>query len=192
MENEFLAKGSSGSNVILEEIQDTSHKIISDIDQINQPLDSSADEHLEEPNPQTDVEEVLVPSSYTSTQVEIELNPHSVVVQVQQPEVQVLRRPARTVHAPERYMGLHEVLVFDTEDSLTYAEAMDRPDSDKWLEAMRSELQSMYDNTVWNLVVPLDGVKPITNKWVFKENRHGLKYDCLQSTTGIEKVSNKF
>ena len=76
MENEFLAKGSSGSNVILEEIQDTSHKIISDIDQINPPLDSSADEHLEEPNPQTDVEEVLVPSSYTSTQVEIELNPH--------------------------------------------------------------------------------------------------------------------
>ena len=89
-------------------------------------------------------------------------------------------------------MGLHEVLVFDTEDSLTYAEAMDRPDSDKWLEAMRSELQSMYDNTVWNLVVPLDGVKPITNKWVFKENIHGLKYDCLQSTAGSEKVSNKF
>ena len=57
---------------------------------------------------------------------------------------------------------------------------------------MRSELQSMYDNTVWNLVVPLDGVKPITNKWVFKENRHGLKYDYLQSTTGSEKVSNKF
>ena len=119
MENEFLAKGSSGSNVILEEIQDTSHKIISDTDQINPPLDSSADEHLEEPNPQTDVEEVLVPSSYTSTQVEIELNPHSVVAQVQQPEGQVLRRPAMTVHAPERYMGLHEVLVFDTEDSLT-------------------------------------------------------------------------
>jgi len=140
LENEFLAKGSSGSNVILEEIQDTSHKIISDTDQINPPLDSSADEHLEEPNPQTDVEEVLVPSSYTSTQVEIELNPHSVVVQVQQPEVQVLCRSARTVHAPERYMGLHEVLVFDTEDSLTYAEAMDRPDSDKWLEAMRFEI----------------------------------------------------
>jgi hypothetical protein len=46
---------------------------------------------------------------------------------------------------------------FDTEDPLTYAEAMDRTDSDKWLEAMRSEIQSMYDNTVWNLVVPLDG-----------------------------------
>jgi Reverse transcriptase (RNA-dependent DNA polymerase) len=26
----------------------------------------------------------------------------------------------------------------------------------------------MYDNTVWNLVAPHVGVKPITNKWVFK------------------------
>lgn len=69
-------------------------------------------------------------------------------------------------------MGLHEVSVFDTEDPLTYAEAMDRPDSDKWLEAMRSEIQSMYDNKVWNLVVPLDGVKPIANKWVFKRKTH--------------------
>ena len=52
----------------------------------------------------------------------------------------MLRRSARIVHAPERYMGLHEVSVFDTEDPLPYAEAMDRPDSDKWLEAMRSEI----------------------------------------------------
>ena len=65
-------------------------------------------------------------------------------------------------------MGLHEVSAFDAEDPLTYAEAVDRPDSDKWLEAMRSEIQSMYDNKVWNLVAPLVGVKPIANKWVFK------------------------
>jgi hypothetical protein len=56
-------------------------------------------------------------------------------------------------------MRLHEVSVFDAEDPLTYVEAMDRPDSDKWLEAMRSEIQSMYDNTFWNLVVPPVGGK---------------------------------
>jgi hypothetical protein len=50
LEKEFLAKGSSGSNVILEEIQDTSHNTISDTDQINPPLDSSTNEHLEELN----------------------------------------------------------------------------------------------------------------------------------------------
>jgi hypothetical protein len=52
LEKEFLAKRSSGSNVILEEIQDTSHNIISETDQIIPPLDTSANEHLEEPNPQ--------------------------------------------------------------------------------------------------------------------------------------------
>jgi hypothetical protein len=86
LEKEFLAKGSSGSNVILEEIQDTSHNTISDTDQINPPLDSSANEHLEEPNLQIVVEEVLVPSSSTSTQVEIELNLHTDVDEVRQPE----------------------------------------------------------------------------------------------------------
>jgi hypothetical protein len=140
LEKEFLIKGSSGSNVILEEIQDTSHNTISDTDQINPPLDSSANEYLEEPNSQIVVKEVLVPSSSASTQVEIELNLHTDVDEVRQPEEQVLRRSHRTVRAPERYMGLHEVSVFDVEDPLTYAEAMDRPDSDKWLEAMRSEI----------------------------------------------------
>jgi Reverse transcriptase (RNA-dependent DNA polymerase) len=65
-------------------------------------------------------------------------------------------------------MRLHEVSVFDAEDPLTYAEVVDRPDSDKWLEAMRSKIQSMYDNMVWNLVAPPVGVKLIANKWVFK------------------------
>jgi hypothetical protein len=55
-------------------------------------------------------------------------------------------------------MGQHEVSVFDAEDPLTYAKVMDRPDSNKWLEAMKFEIQFIYDNTVWNLVVPLNGV----------------------------------
>jgi hypothetical protein len=65
-------------------------------------------------------------------------------------------------------MRLHQISVFDAEDSLTYAEAVDKPNSNKWLENMRSEIQSMYDSTVWNLVAPPVGVKPIANKLVFK------------------------
>jgi hypothetical protein len=68
-------------------------------------------------------------------------------------------------------MRLHEVSIFDAEDPLTYAEGVDRPDSDKWLEAMRSEIQSMYDNMVWNLIIPPVGVNPIANKWVFKRKK---------------------
>jgi hypothetical protein len=82
---------------------------------------------LEESNPQIVVEEILVPSSSASMQIEIKLNSHTDVDEVRQTEKQVLRMSHRTVCAPERYMGLHEVSVFDTEDPLTYAEAVDRP-----------------------------------------------------------------
>jgi hypothetical protein len=129
---------------------------------------------LEEPNPQIVVEEILVPSSSASLHVETKLNSHTDVDEVRQLEEQVLRRSHRTVRAPERYMRLHEVSVFDAEDPLTYAETVDRPNSNKWLEAMRSKIQSMYDNTFWNLVAPPVEVKLIANKWVFKrKNRHG-------------------
>jgi Reverse transcriptase (RNA-dependent DNA polymerase) len=43
-----------------------------------------------------------------------------------------------------------------------------REDSREWLEAMKSELQSIKDNQVWDLVDLPDGIKSIKNKWVFK------------------------
>jgi Reverse transcriptase (RNA-dependent DNA polymerase) len=47
-------------------------------------------------------------------------------------------------------------------------EVMVRPDSVEWLGAMRSEIQFMYDNQVWNLVDLPEGAHSIENKWVFK------------------------
>ena len=46
---------------------------------------------------------------------------------------------------------------------------MKGPDFDKWLLAMKSEMQSMYDNQVWTLIDSPDGVKTIRCKWVFKK-----------------------
>ena len=42
-------------------------------------------------------------------------------------------------------------------------------ESERWLEAMRSEMESMRDNRVWNLVDPPDGVRAIECKWIFKK-----------------------
>ena len=56
----------------------------------------------------------------------------------------------------------------DNDEPLTYAKVMVDPDSELWLEAMRSELKSMDDNQVWNLVDPPDGVRAIEYKWIFK------------------------
>ena len=42
------------------------------------------------------------------------------------------------------------------------------PDSAKWLEAMKSEMGSMYENKVWTLVDLSDDRQAIENKWIFK------------------------
>ena len=34
---------------------------------------------------------------------------------------------------------------------------------------MKSEMQSMYDNQVWTLIDPPEGIKTIGCKWVFKK-----------------------
>ena len=43
------------------------------------------------------------------------------------------------------------------------------PDSDKWLEAMKSEIGSMYENEVWTLVDLPDDRQAIENKRIFKK-----------------------
>jgi hypothetical protein len=45
------------------------------------------------------------------------------------------------------------------------------PDSKKWQEAMKSEIDSMKENQVWNLIDPPDGVKTIECKWIYKKKK---------------------
>src|SRR3954462_15158561 len=61
------------------------------------------------------------------------------------------------------------MLVDNTDDPATYEEAMMILDSNKWKEAMKSEIGSMYDNQVWTLVDLPDGRKAVENKWIFKK-----------------------
>ena len=49
-----------------------------------------------------------------------------------------------------------------------YKEAMMSPDSNKWLDATKSEIGSMYENKVWTLVDLPDDQEDIENKWIFK------------------------
>ena len=48
---------------------------------------------------------------------------------------------------------------------------MEDPDKEKWLKAMNLEMESMYSNSVWELVNLPDGVKPIGCKWIYKRKR---------------------
>jgi hypothetical protein len=66
-------------------------------------------------------------------------------------------------------MEQHDILLLDNDEPMTYTEAMMGQDSEKWLGAMESEIESLHDNQVWNLVDPIDGVRHIRCKWVFKK-----------------------
>ncbi|GKF78392.1 putative retrotransposon ty1-copia subclass protein, partial [Tanacetum coccineum] len=57
----------------------------------------------------------------------------------------------------------------DLNEPANYKVALLDPESDKWLNAMNVEMQSMKDNKVWDLVdLPPNG-KTVGNKWLFKK-----------------------
>ena len=60
-------------------------------------------------------------------------------------------------------------MLTDNDKPLNYQDVMNSSDSGRWLEAMKSEMEYMYQNKVLTLVDPLEGVKPIGCKWVFKK-----------------------
>ncbi|GJV40946.1 hypothetical protein Tco_1419386 [Tanacetum coccineum] len=86
-----------------------------------------------------------------------------------------------------------------------YKAALLDPESDKWLNAMNVEMQSMKDNEVWDLVkLPPNG-KTVGSKWLFKKKTDmdgALKVSCytdagyltdaddLKSQTGYVFVLN--
>ena len=106
--------------------------------------------------------------------IELPVDTHTQQTIVDTPPIaQNLCRFDRIRQEPERYGFLvtdnHDVLLVDQNEPATYQEAMLDPDSEKWLEAMKSEIQSMYDNQLWTLIDPPEGTKTIGCKWVFKK-----------------------
>ena len=69
---------------------------------------------------------------------------------------QVPHRSGRIVRPPIRFIGLGETYEAISEeaesDPYTYKDAMNDIDAHHWAKAMKSELDSMYSNQVWDLV----------------------------------------
>ncbi|KAK0575773.1 hypothetical protein LWI29_006753 [Acer saccharum] len=85
------------------------------------------------------------------------------------------KRSERVVRQPECYLGVSKgqdvVSANSVDDPLTFKNAMEDPDKEEWLKAMNLEMESMYSNSVWELVDLPDGVKPIGCKWIYKRKR---------------------
>ena len=79
------------------------------------------------------------------------------------------RRSSKVQSAPEWYGNpILEFMLLDHGEPTNYEEAMMSPDSAKWLEAMKSEMGSMYENKVWTLVDLPNDRRDIEIKWIFK------------------------
>ena len=80
-------------------------------------------------------------------------------------------------------------MLLDHDELTNYEQAMMSPDSVKWIEAMKSEMGSMYENKVWTLVELPDNRQAILYKWIFNRKTNADYY--LQSSTCRKKVFNK-
>ncbi|GKE19840.1 retrotransposon protein, putative, ty1-copia subclass [Tanacetum coccineum] len=102
-----------------------------------------------------------------------EIHDEVVSTEVKPQNVKILiRRFARISQAPDRYgfyVDVEEYKLGDLNELPNYNTALSDPESDKWLEAINIEMQSMKDNQVWVLVdLPSNG-RTVMSKWLFKK-----------------------
>ena len=91
----------------------------------------------------------VVPVAPTPIEVEAYDSDHEVSDQV----TVVPRRVTRIRTTSEWYSNpVLKIMLLDNNEPTSYGEAMVGPNSDKWLEAMKSEIGSMYQNKAWTLV----------------------------------------
>ena len=78
---------------------------------------------------------------------------------------QVPRHSGRIVRPPIRFIGLgdiQEAISKEVESNpYIYEEAINDIDAHYWVQAMKSKLDSMYSNQVWDLVKAPNGIEPI-------------------------------
>ena len=94
---------------------------------------------------------------------------------------------------PLRYWSVIEndnrTHIIKNDESTIVSKAVMSSDSDKWLNAIKFETNSMYANQVWTLVDAPKGVTPIGCKWVFKRK---IRVDSQVETYKARLVTKGF
>ncbi|GJY17519.1 hypothetical protein Tco_0389010 [Tanacetum coccineum] len=116
----------------------------------------------------------IIQEEDTHPSIDTSLNHEEDDLEIDEPQSDIIsiRRSTRTRHAPDRmclYINAEEHELGDLGEPANYKAALLDPESDKWLNAMNVEMQSMKDNKVWDLVdLPPNG-KTVGSKWLFKK-----------------------
>ncbi|GJZ50854.1 putative retrotransposon ty1-copia subclass protein [Tanacetum coccineum] len=74
-----------------------------------------------------------------------------------------------TSKIPQEVEEVEEYGLGDLNEPTRYKAAMLDSESNKWIDAMNAEIQSMMDNMVWVLVDLPHGCKTVGSKWLFKK-----------------------
>ncbi|KAJ9557169.1 hypothetical protein OSB04_011783 [Centaurea solstitialis] len=135
--------------------------------------------------PREDVDLQVVDEENTTPIVEPEIQHENVEPQsepIEEVQTQDLRRSNRVRQEPDRYLGfLVSQVGGDLNEPTSYGEVVSGSESEQWQEAMKVEMQSMYDNQVWELTDLPQHCRAVGRKWVFKkktdmdENVHTFK-----------------
>ncbi|KAJ9547335.1 hypothetical protein OSB04_019878 [Centaurea solstitialis] len=124
-------------------------------------------------NTRKDVDLQVVDEENTTPVVEPEIQHNNVEPQsepIEEVQTQGLRRSSRVRQEPDRYLGfLVSQDSGDLNEPTSYGEAMLGSESEQWQEAMKAEMQSMYDNQVWELTDLPQHCRAVGRKWVFKK-----------------------
>ena len=132
----------------------------------------------------------VVPVAPTPVEVETDDSDHETSDQVTTKP----RRSTRMRTTSEWYGNpVLEVMLLDNNEPTSYGKAMVGLDSDKWLEAIKSERGSMYENKVWTLEELLDGRKAVGCRWILKRRRTMMVSVTIKKARLVVKMfSDKF
>nr|GEV47973.1 retrotransposon protein, putative, Ty1-copia subclass [Tanacetum cinerariifolium] len=116
----------------------------------------------------------LIQEEDTNPSVDTSLNHEEDDQEINEPQSDnnPIRKSSRTRHAPDRmclYIDAEEHELGDLGEPTNYKAALLDPESEKWLDAMNVEMQSMKDNDVWVLVELPPNARTVRSKWLFKK-----------------------
>ncbi|MBI0385062.1 hypothetical protein JBE27_54590, partial [Streptomyces albiflaviniger] len=122
LEKEFLVKEVSGRTVMFDDVNESPEEV----------------ERVTE----LEVISPLIPETKPKAPL---LDLEAFVIAVTEP-----RKTGRVRNPPQWFQN--ELFILEDDEPANYKEAMTGPSSNEWRKAMQSEMESMYENQVWNLV----------------------------------------